>query len=225
MAIVQFVQDGSVVNREATEATFRKKLVDLNGNLSSSIGDPTQLAVDVQGLVGGVEGSGGVSALGGLKALRKVLEFGNNLKTVAVTTVSRVQQLSNQDALVNLVRQSAIVEMARLSKDLEFESFDEAVAVRDEIGDLLEVEALSTTNDDLFSSFMNLRSSVVRDITERSADLSRIEERPPVALSNSLVMAHNLYEDATREQEIVERNALPLPGFISPNQTVRVLNQ
>lgn len=225
MAIIQFLAPGVTASTTKEDAAFTKALTKLQAAISTAVQDPSTLAADIQELVAGEEGAGGVSLLGGLQALRKLVAFGNNLKTVAQTTASRIQQFTNQAAIVNLVKRSAIVEMARLSKDLPFESLNEAVAVRDEIADLLEIEALTTTDDSVFTSLMDLRAGVVQDITARSANFARLETKAPAQISNSLVTAYELYGDATREREIVERNDVIMPGFLSPNNPLLVLNQ
>lgn len=223
MAIVQF-SSGTASNVTKAQADYGFLYNNLRTSLPTAVRDSDQLGGDLQQLIGGTDGQGGVSLLGGLQSLRKILTFGSELKTIAATTPTRIRQLQNQEAVVKLIRQSAIVEMARYTADVDFESVDEAIAIRDEISELLDIEANESEDDGVFRALKDLRAAVSRDVSVRSADLSRIEQRPPVARSNSLVMAYNLYGDATREREIVDRNQLFMPGFIFPNQSVQVLN-
>lgn len=224
MAIVQFLEPNASQSTKEEEAVVQRSLSRLENQANASLGNPEKLAGDVQKLMGGVSGSGGLSFIGGLKALRQVVSIMKQGKTVVQTTATRVQQFKNQEALTNLFINSAVVEMAEVSKDLDFQSVNEALAVRDEVADLLEVQAHTSDDDATYKTLMNLRAGVVRDITARSADLSRVETRETPMLTNSLLMAYQLYGDSSRETEIVERNDLALPGFVSPSQPLQVLN-
>ena len=225
MAIIQFTQQDAGTDTTVAAADYQHLLTRLYKDLPGATTDPSQLGQDLQKLIGGTDQqAGGLSVLGGLRALRRLVAFGKEVKTVVETTPSRIQQAVNQRAIIGVIRQKAVIEMARLSSEETFQSVNEAIAVKDEIAELLDLEAADATDDTLFGALKDLRSAVVRDISTRSADLSRIEQRPPIQRSNSLVMAYRLYGDATREGEIAERNELPMPGFIFPNQSVQVLN-
>lgn len=223
MAIVQF-QEPSASSVADETALVRKSLSRLENSADASLGNPEKLASDVQGLIGGVKGEGGVSLIGGLKALRKIIGIVKQSATIARTTESRIQQAQNAGALESLFVQTAIVEMANVARDLEYESVDEALAVRDEVSGLLEQEAQATDNDETYKSLMKLRAGVSRDITSRSADLSRVETQETPMITNTILTSYQLYGDASRDQEIADRNNLPMPGFVSPSEPLKVLN-
>lgn len=224
MAIVQFVEPGSSQSTENEKAVVRRTLSRLENNLDAALGNPSALASDIQTLIGGEAGKGGISLVAGLQGLRRVIAIVKQGKTVAQTTASRIQQFQNQDAIRSLFIQTSIVEMAEISKGLEYESADEALKIRDEVSELLETEALKTTNDETFTALMKLRAGVSRDITTRAADLSRVESENVPSMTNTLLTAYRLYGEASRDQEITDRNNLAMPGFVSPAENLKVLN-
>ena len=224
MAIVQFVETGSTTSAEEEKALVRRSLTRLEKNLDASLGKPASLASDVQALIGGVQGNGGVSVIGGLKALRKIFKTAKQAATVATTTASRIQQVQNQGAIQALFAQTAVVEMANVAKDLDYDSANEALAIRDEVADLLEEEAKITENDATYSALMKLRAGVSRDLTTRAADLSRVETTKPPMMTNAILESYRLYGQADRDQEIADRNNLAMPGFVSPAESLQVLN-
>lgn len=224
MAIVQFVDSETGQDVAEEHAIVRRSLSRLETTVDTALGSPETLATDVQKLIGGVSGEGGVSVLGGLKALRRLVAIIKRTSTIATTTASRIQQVQNQGAIQALFAQTAMVEMANVARELEYESVDEALAVRDEVADLLETEAQTTEDDATFTALMQLRAGVSRDITTRAADLSRMQAEQAPIVTNTLLTSYRLYGRADRDQEIADRNNLPIPGFISPADPLQVLN-
>jgi prophage DNA circulation protein len=107
-----------------------------------------------------------------------------------------------------------------------FESYDEAVEIRDALADRLEQAAvgLADAGDDAgYEALSALRLAVVRDVTARGGSLARIYRYAPPSTEPALVTAHRLYGDAGRAAEIVERNRVRHAGFVPGGETLEVL--
>lgn len=201
---------------------FLPRLNNMSNQLATLIRAPGVLAATLVGLLNGLRGivSAPLQALAGLRALFK---YGEHLPAIAATTPSRTQEAANQAAVVALVRRAAIVEAARVSSEIEFPSFDDADAVRTELADGID-ELMLVASDPAFEALADVRSSMIRDITVRGADLARLVDYTPRATLPALAIAYDLYEDPGRDSEIVARNRIRHPGFITGGRAIEVLS-
>lgn len=207
---------------------FMLELDGISGNASSLINIPGNLAGGLFGLVRGLSGmaSGPTSALSGLQSL---FSFGQDLKPVPNSTLggtyytpSRAQQATNQAAVVNLTRQAAVIEAARVSTQIQPASYNEAIALRDDIAGQLETHA-ETAPDPVYRALTDLRIAVIQDINTRAADLSRTVQYPVPRTLPALVVAHRLYGNVSQADSIVARNRIRHPGFVPGGRAIEVL--
>ena len=132
---------------------------------------------------------------------------------VSTATPSRRQDASNQDASQSLYKSTAVLALADSVADMDFDSYQDAVAVRDRLLERLDL-VLETAADDLYPGLSSLRAAVVKDIAARGADLARVVSYTPVQTMPALLLAHQLYGDATQGAAIITRNKSRHPGFI-----------
>ncbi|OPY15606.1 MAG: hypothetical protein A4E66_00010 [Syntrophus sp. PtaB.Bin001] len=144
-------------------------------------------------------------------------------ESVPKTTPSRIQQAENRDAINALVRRTAIAEAARTSSTIEFASYDEAISVQKRLTEAIDNELLEAS-DSVYAVLADLRAAVVNDIRTRGADLSRIINYTPSRTEPALIIAHRLYGDATRADEIVARNRIRHPLFVPGGVALEVLS-
>ena len=155
--------------------------------------------------------------------LSRMFDFGDDLLPVPTTVLSRQQQASNQKAIINIVRRSAMVEAARQASQDNYSSQQQAILVRDQLADALDTEML-TASDDSYIALQDIRSALIQDMTERSAQLKRIRSYTPKITEPALVIAHRLYQNALQDQDIVNRNSITHPGFILGGAELEVIN-
>lgn len=134
---------------------------------------------------------------------------------------SRQQVQNNTNAINALVRQAMLVEAVNVSSTLPPQVFDDVIAVRNDLTKTLDTESL-TASDTLYNAITNARIAVHKDLTRRAQDAARLRTVTPPDVTPGLALAYDLYEDAGRVQEIVERNRVIHPGFI-PAVDLRVL--
>lgn len=210
-----------ILQRTSAMPGFLRQLTGISATAGSLLRFPASLAGSVFSQVAGLR-SIALTPVAALLALGSLFDFGRYSQLVTGTTPMRQRQVANQAAVANLVQQAALVEASRASTELEFASYDEAVAVRDDLAERLE-EAAATAPDAAYAALTDLRAAVVRDITARGADLSRIVRYTPPATLPALVVAYQLYGDAQRETEIVARNRIRHPGFVAGGRPLEVL--
>lgn len=190
------------------------------GGAASLIGSPANLAAVVIGLVGalGALGSRPTKQVG---ALRSVIGAASALPPIAATTSSRAQQAINQQAIADLVILAAAGAAVRSAADAGFSSYDDAVALRDALGDDLDDQALAAAgrgNPALAADLDTLRRTMIADVTARGGSLAHLFSYTPSTVLPALVIAWQLYRDPTstieQAAEIVARNAIRHPGFV-----------
>ena len=199
----------------------------LQGAVSSLIRTPMSMAGEFQGFMGAV---GGLTEnpLDAFRAYRRLFSFGTDQQPVPLTTPARIQQATNRQAVISLVQSTAVIEAARTVASLDFAtdvtSYQEAAIIRAELAERLDLHAEAPDCDDAtYQALNDLRTAVVRDITARGADLARIVTYSPRATLPALVVAHHLYGDATKADELVTRNRLRHPGFVQGGRPLEVL--
>lgn len=203
-------------------ASFSRQSGSMLTNALSLLVDPRSLGGQLVSLISSLSGMGTPSR--SQRSLRPLSSFGSDLPYVPRTTPSRIAQANNQDAMTALVRRVALSEEARSSARMNFATYDDAAAMRRDLGDRLDVEMDMMTDDTEYAAYADLRAATVRDLTVRGADLSRVTTVPVRATTPSLVMAYNLYEDAGRSDEIVSRNRIRHPGFVPGGKDLEVLS-
>lgn len=165
---------------------------------------------------GAVEPSTAVRVLGSLR------DYGAGETHLPSTTPTRARDAANRDAIVEFVRAAAVIERARAVAALDFADYQEAIAIRESVAEQLDTVADATSDDTLFDSLTALRAAVVRDIAVRGADLARLVTVTLPATKPALVLAHELYQDASRDADILARNRVVNPGFVPAGAPLEV---
>lgn len=132
----------------------------------------------------------------------------------APTTPSNRQAAVNRAATAALTRQLAVAEAAGLLQRADFDSANAAAEARDTVLAAIESEAATTTDDALFRALSALAAAATRAVAARSDSLARIGTVRYSATLPALVVAHRVYGDASRADEIVSRNRVRHPGFV-----------
>lgn len=188
-------------------------LIDLPGSLAGTL---TGAMARLRAALGNPEAR--------LAGLRSLFGYGadDTPAPATGTTPSRARVLDNAAAVGALVRQAAVVEAAREAAAMDYESFDQAQTLRDELADAIDDVTL-TADDASYAALVDLRAAVVRDIALRGADLSRLVQVTPAATLPALVLAHQIHGDATRAEALVARNRIRHPGMVPGGVTLEVL--
>lgn len=221
-------------------SSFASTLLRTGSSLASLIRTPSLFAGQISGMVSSLAGLP-LRPRAALDSYKSLWGFGASasdsatpsyytpLPSVPRTTPSRITQAENQDAIVDLVRQSAVVESARTSSTLTYGqegdvvSYQEAIGIRDTITEQID-EVLVTADDPTYVALVDLRAAVVQDINTRGADLARLNSYTPDVTLPSVVLSHRLYGDATHAEELVGRNNVRHPGFIPGGESIEVVS-
>lgn len=200
---------------------FNSQAGSVLGRVTQLLRLPTDLAASITGQIAGLRGLA-LAPTSAFSALQTLFGYGKDEPLIPRTTPARTAQADNREAVQALVRRTAIANAAQASARTEFASRNEALATRDALAAAIEAEA-ETAPDTVYLALTDLRVAVVRDITARGADLASLVNYTPKATLPALVIAHQLYGDAARSDEIVARNRVRHPGFVPGGQVLEVL--
>jgi len=167
-----------------------------------------------------------------LNIYQSLFNAGASSPSIPLTTTNRQRQAANVEQLHLLVRRVAIAEAAMLASATGFASSNDALHWRDAIGQAIDdqldyVDQINglPIDDAVYLSLTALRAAVTADLSDRVAQLPRVITHTPLQSQPTLVIAHQLYGDASRDDEIVNRNNIRHPLFVAGGESLEVLSE
>lgn len=145
-------------------------------------------------------------------ALLALYGFNPGVRPSSVTPARAIEQ-ADFDSLQHLIQRFAITYASSAAATQVFTTYDEAVRVRTAITTAIDLNAEVVT-DDSFPALADLRGALVEALPGPDTDLPRIQRYTPIAVVPSLVLAHTLYGDLDREEDLIQRNRVRHPAFI-----------
>jgi prophage DNA circulation protein len=130
---------------------------------------------------------------------------------------------ANFDAVHRLVQRLVIVNASEAVVAQMFTSFDQAVAARTAVTDLIDLH-VEEASDDTYPALVALHAALVAAVPGDSATLPKLQPYTPVTTVPSLVLAHQLYGHLDREADLVTRNRVRHPGFVTGGVGLEVLD-
>lgn len=212
------------------------------GSLNSLIRAPAAYAQSVLGMFGALKALA-ISPLHALNSYKGLFSYGSKHASVPTSTPSRVRQARNQMAMSSLARRAALVESARVASRASYDTYDQAVAMRDDLAARLDDEAAgiipaptgngtpTTTvrevSEPVYQALTALRVSLVRDLTARSINAPRVTSATLTATLPALVAAYRIHGDATRADELLSRNRQMIrhPGFVPGGAALEIISR
>lgn len=150
--------------------------------------------------------------------------FGDTLPTVATPTETRQRQADIQAALVDLIETAGIVGSVNVLVDIPLDNTSQAGAVFGTLRDLFTRVLDRGTLDDAGSQALrDLLASFQRYLRDTVAELPQLGRYTPAVTVPAVVLAYQLYQDSSRDEEILERNpSIEHPGFVAGGVELQV---
>lgn len=223
--------------------SFEDRITDFAGELEDFIEAPGNAARALQGAIGAVMSIPGDLASAALSTLdaitgaagaivgaaESILGFTHTPERLAVTP-DEIAADRRAVAVAQLVRATALAETARTVMALEYASRTRATETREAIDDLWDdlVEsstAAGTTVSGalLFETLRTARTSTFRRLSVVAAELPDVRTHEVPIAQPALVLAHELYGDPDREEDLLARNDISDPFRIPAGELLEVL--
>jgi prophage DNA circulation protein len=142
------------------------------------------------------------------------------------STPTRTQANQNHDSIRAIVQRTSDVEASRVMLRRELASAEDALTVRDELATALlaDMDEAGETGEDLvYAQLREHLGRVVQDLNLRALELPRRRIVIPQTWIPAVLLAYQVHEDVSREDQIIERNRILRPGFLPAGEPVEVL--
>lgn len=192
-------------------------------NLSADAADLVTSPGDLADRIGDTLGLLRTSFSSSADLLQGLFDDNDTTVTAVSSTASRRQEAENDNALRGLIRQTALAEAAQQRVTEVQVSHEDAVNARDGLLERIDTESESA-DDTVYQALLALRSDVARALPAPGETLPNLITYTPRVTLPSLVIAQQLYGDASREAEIVARNNPAHPGFMRGGAPLEVLS-
>lgn len=179
------------------------------------------------------------------RVLRELGTSGRDVEIPVADTPERRQRGRNTIAAQRLSGRAAAVTAARLVAETDWLSRQDAEAAGHEVLALIDdltiaqgdasidasggestgaATAREPISDAVYAALVALRVAVSEDLRTRATALPGLTTHTPQVITPALVLAHRLYGDATRADEIAVRNNVQRPGALRGGMTLEVLS-
>ncbi|SNT07841.1 DNA circularization protein [Pseudomonas segetis] len=141
-------------------------------------------------------------------------------------TPENIQRANNIVAAAQLNGRLAAVTAARVVAETDWVSRQDADAAGTDALNLIDqqIQTVEPINDDVFNALIVLRAALSTDLRSRALALPNISTYTPQVTLPAVVIAHRLYGDATRADEICVRNSVRHPGALRGGMVLEVLS-
>lgn len=141
------------------------------------------------------------------------------------SAVERRKQARNQAALLALFQQTPAVDTANKVLGAQVNSVQDAGTLQEEMAATYEAILESTEDPVIYQAVQDVEAAALEYLRQTSADLAVVLTLIPTRTVPSLVQSFELYGTFTRFQDIVDRNAVPHPGFLPGGEPLEVLSK
>lgn len=213
------------VASQSNFSDFSNNLTAFQSNINTNIASADATGGGIKDLVIGLSTIYS-SPTDAYNAQKQLAQYGSTYLPITVTTNWQQQQLDNQNALINSVVNTALIQMALSTSQMTFASRQDALTIRDEVAALIRARLFilgDQGNDTQFNALTRMLVKMVNDINARSATLKNIEFVQTVDSIPAIVFAYENYGTTDAEADVIARNNIRRPLFIPPGATLEVL--
>jgi len=150
-----------------------------------------------------------------LEVFRAFIAFDGGSADIPENTPTRQTEKKNARALEDLISQIALAKLSEQAVSKSWDSNDEALEMRESITEHLDQNMSSTDNDEVYQALKDMNAALTESLPNTDSGLANIKSHTPIEATPSLLLTYDLYEASDNEQDILDRNAVRHPGFVS----------
>jgi len=161
------------------------------------------------------------------RLLRETGASGDDVAPPIADTPERRQRARNTIAANQLNGRAATLAAARLVGETDWLSRGDAEAAGADTLALIDAQMTQSEpiTDAVYGALVTLRAAVSEDLRQRAVALPGLTTYTPQRTLPALVVAHRLYGDARRADEIAVRNNVPHPGALRGGIALEVMSE
>jgi prophage DNA circulation protein len=158
-----------------------------------------------------------------------VSQYGQTLASIPSTTATRETQTQNRASLLSLVSGYSAAGAVSAAMEMEYTSKQHAQSVRESVINSLDESTLLAAelgDDQGYDALQSLSAQTSTAFKSIIAEQQPAVEMPvPAGVTPALGLAYQLYEDPTREEDILNRNPVVFhPGILPGGEILEVLS-
>lgn len=155
------------------------------------------------------------------KNLQRFISFTN--PRVGSLTSNGIIADNNAEISETFIRTAAIAVEAKSAVAQTYPTLGEALNAREYLLTRIDALAANTRDDGIYDSFRQLRTEIAAAIPGEDNDLPSLSNVTLKESVPSLVLAYDLYEGVSREQDIIDRNEIRHPAFLPGGTDLSVI--
>lgn len=178
---------------------------DLVKNFVPDVGLDTEVTTDPLDLVGIT-----------LETLRELMDFDTEPEAIRDLTTPQAEiEIAAHAAVKLAVQASAIAKASEVLVSLELDSATQASEIQVELAEHFNtVLATDDLDPEIYQALTALKSTTIAHLLSEQKRLPAVRTITPPLSIPAIVLAHDLYRDPDREDEIVARNGIRNPLFV-----------
>jgi len=211
-------------------AEVEKAIGNVTGPIAEMIRAPADMGAAIMGSIGRIKRQV-LNPINALNIYKDMFFSGLNRLPLPQVTPGQQQQVKNLQALDRLIQRAAMVGAGSVVATINFKTTNHALNTAGEMTGAINAHIAAVDqldggviDDAVYNALIDLRGSVTTDLHQRAAQLPRLIDYTLPGTLPAIVLAHKLYGDANRDQEINDKNSIQHPGFL-PAGKLQVLNK
>lgn len=213
-----FIGDAqSLINEAANMADFIDELTPPSLSLITDVFGVSDLLESALGLIGKLSPSQ-KSAVSSYQKMQ-----GMAVPQRPVYTPLVALENANRTVTKTYVDTVSLANEAKATPYIVFPAYEDAIAARKSIIERIDIATL-TASDNEYAAYRDLRAKLIAALPDEAVDLPRLQTITLAKFQPALVVAYDLYEDASRDEEIITRNKVNHAGFVPGGTPLEVLS-
>lgn len=159
-----------------------------------------------------------------VNAALEVLDFAASIGAPNTGSANGARESTNLDAITDAVQLVTIAGVCRLTTTLPFESYAQAASVRAAIVDAFD-GVLESLSDEVLDAVLLLQANTVQHLDAVAAALPDLRTYTTPRMITLAEVAHDIYGDASRADEIADRNGIGSPLFVPAGTALELLSE
>ncbi|AVO53645.1 DNA circularization protein [Ectopseudomonas mendocina] len=162
-----------------------------------------------------------------VRRLRELASAGSQVLLPAADSPESIRIAGNLLAASQLNGRLAATTAARVVAETDWLSRQDAAAAGRDALALIdrELKTAEPISDEVYNALVELRAALSNDLRTRALAIPNLTEYTPQLTLPALLVAHRLYGDAKRADEICVRNNVRHPGALRGGMTLEVLSE